>query len=110
MKKELSFNDYLQEQMQNAEFKEEYDRLEPQYQVMQAILDARTEHKITQKELADITGIGQADISRIEHGNANPSLNTLYRLAKGLGLKLKISFVKDTYAQEAGKGLCVAEG
>ena len=110
MKKELSFDSYLQEQLQKSDFKEEYDKLEPQYQVMQAILDARNKCNFTQKELAEITGIGQADISRIEHGNANPSLNTLYRLAKGLGLKLKISFEKDTYAATPLKVMCVAEG
>ena len=52
---------------------------------------ARKESGLTQKELASRTGIAQADISKLEHGNANPSLRTLQRLANGMGRKLKIS-------------------
>lgn len=47
---------------------------------------------MTQKQLAESTGIYQADISKIERGLANPSLSTLRRLAEGMGLKLKIEF------------------
>ena len=57
------------------------------------MLDTRNEKAITQKQLADITGIPQADISRLENGNANPSLRTLQRLADGMGMKLKLEFV-----------------
>ena len=60
-----------------------------------ALLEARGDRKITQKQLAEITGIYQADISNIERGKANPSIETLERLAKGMNLKLKISFEKD---------------
>ena len=58
------------------------------------MLSSRAEKSLTQKQLADITGIPQADISRLENGNANPSLRTLRRLADGLGMKLKLEFVK----------------
>ena len=47
---------------------------------------------MTQKQLAESTGIYQADISKIERGLANPSLSTLKRLAEGMVLKLKIEF------------------
>ena len=49
---------------------------------------------MTQKQLAEVTGIYQADISKIERGLANPSVSTLKRLADGMGLKLKIEFGK----------------
>ena len=57
------------------------------------IKDLREDHDLTQKELAMRTGIAQADISKLENGNANPSLRTLQRLAEGLGMKLKVEFV-----------------
>ena len=57
------------------------------------MLDARTAAGLTQKDLATRTGIAQADISRLENGNANPSLRTLQRLAEGMGMKLKLEFV-----------------
>ena len=59
------------------------------------LTEARNIQKITQKQLAEITGIFQADISNIERGKSNPSIETLNRLAIGMGLKLKISFEKD---------------
>jgi len=45
-----------------------------------------------QKQLAESTGIYQADISKIECGLANPTLSTLKWLADGMGLKLRIEF------------------
>lgn len=47
---------------------------------------------MTQKQLAEATGIYQADISKIERGLANPSLSTLKRLAAGLEMKLELKF------------------
>ena len=79
--------------MKNPEFKAEYDALEPEFQVIRAMLSGRESANITQKELAEKTGIAQADISRIENGNGNPSIRTLQRLANGMGMALKIEFV-----------------
>ena len=88
-----NFNEYLKEQMKNPEFKREYDTLEPEFAIIQALIDARKASGLTQKQLAEITGIAQADISKLENGNANPSLRTLQRLASGMGTSLKIEFV-----------------
>lgn len=64
--------------------------------VAHSLLSARARADISQSELSEITGIDQADISRIERGLANPSISTLKRLAVGLGAELSISFdVKD---------------
>lgn len=88
-----TFDEFLNEQMKNEEFKKEYDALEPEFAVIQAMLDARKSAGLTQKELAERTGIAQADISRLENGNANPSLRTLQRLAEGMGMRLRLEFV-----------------
>ena len=50
----------------------------------------REKKGITQSELAKITNIHQAEISKIERGIGNPSIKTLERLAEGLGLKLEL--------------------
>ncbi len=84
---------YLEEQLANPEFKKEYDALEPQFTVIQAIIDARRQNGITQKELSERTGIAQGDISKLENGSANPSVKTLERVAAALGKRLKIEFV-----------------
>ena len=50
-------------------------------------------YNLTQEQLAQVTGINQANISRLENGTANPSLRTLKRLAEGMGMELKLEFV-----------------
>lgn len=88
-----TLNSYLKEQLNDPAFKEEYDALEPEFTIIQAMIDARKASGLTQKQLAQRTGIAQADISKLENGNANPSLRTLRRLAAGMGAILKIEFV-----------------
>ena len=80
------------ELMKDPEFKAEYEALAPEYEIIQAMIDARHASGLTQKELAERTGIAQGDISKLEKGNANPSLKTLKRLADGMGMTLKIAF------------------
>ena len=87
------FRKYLEKQLQNPDFKAEWDALEPELSIMQAVIDARKESGLTQQQLAERTGISQADISKLDNGNANPSLKTLQRLASAMDKKLKISFV-----------------
>ena len=87
------FDDYLSEQMQNEEFKKEYENMQPEFDVIRAIVAARTSQNLTQKELAERTGIHQADISKLENGTRNPSINLLKRLAEGMDMVLKIEFV-----------------
>lgn len=87
------FQELLQEQLKNPEFKKEWDDIQPEMDVIRAILDARLEQNLTQKELAAKTGINQADISKLENGTKNPTLKLLKKLASGLGMELQISFV-----------------
>ncbi len=61
--------------------------------MIRAIVDARTSQNLTQKQLAEKTGINQADISKLENGTRNPSINLLKRLAEGMGMMLEIEFV-----------------
>ena len=61
--------------------------------VIRAIVNARTSQNLTQNELAKRTGINQADISKLENGTRNPSVNLLKRLAEGMGMSLKIEFI-----------------
>ena len=88
-----NFNDYLTQQMKDPAFKKAYQQLEPEFAIIQAIIDARKSAGITQKELSQKSGIAQGDISKLENGNANPSIKTLQRLAAALGKTLKIEFV-----------------
>ena len=87
------YSDFLTEQLKDPALKAEYDALEPEFSVIQAMIDARKAAGLTQKQLADKTGIAQSDISKLETGRPNPSLRTLQRLAQGMGMKMKIEFI-----------------
>ncbi|MBP5757505.1 MAG: helix-turn-helix transcriptional regulator [Spirochaetales bacterium] len=87
------FNDYLAEQLKDPEFRREYEALQPEHAVIQAMIDARKASGLTQKELSERTGIAQGDICKLERGNANPSIKTLQRLALGMGMVLKVEFI-----------------
>ena len=90
-----NFDRYLEKQLEDPEFKVEYEALEPEFAIVQAIINARKQKGITQKELSELTGIAQGDISKMENGNANPSIKTLKRLASAMGMSLKIEFVPE---------------
>ena len=89
----ITFNDMLNEQIQNEEFRKEYEAIQPEMDIIRAIVEARISQNLTQKELSERSGINQADISKIENGTRNPSLNLLKRLADGMGMSLKIEFI-----------------
>mgnify|MGYP003248279674 CR=1 FL=1 len=74
-----NFRETLNEQMKDPEFRAEWE--------------GRQNCNLTQEQLAQVTGIDQANISRLENGTANPSLRTLKRLAEGMGMELKLEFV-----------------
>ena len=80
---------YKDEHMKDITFAKEYEAMQPEMDVIRAIVEARTSQNITQKELAERTGINQADISKLENG----TVNLLKRLADGMGMALKIEFV-----------------
>ena len=88
-----TFDDMLAKQLQNEDFRKEYEAIQPEMDVIRAIVEARTSQNLTQKELAERTGINQADISKLENGTRNPSVNLLKRLSDGMGMMLKIEFV-----------------
>ena len=90
-----SYSEYRDKALlEDKALKEEYDALAPEYDLIQALIDARKSQNLTQKELSERTGITQADISRIENGTRNPSLNMIKRLADGMGMVLKLEFIK----------------
>lgn len=88
-----NFDEFFENQIQDEEFRKEYESMQPEFDVIKAMVAARTSQNLTQKELAERTGIHQADISKLENGTRNPSLNLLKRLADGMEMVLKIEFI-----------------
>ena len=79
VRKMKTFDEMLAKQMKDEEFKKEYEAIQPEMDVIRAIVDARTSQNLTQKELSERTGINQVDISKLENGTKNPSINLLKR-------------------------------
>lgn len=96
----ISYQSYKEKVLQNAEVRAEYYALQPEYDIIQAMIDARKEQHLTQKELSERTGITQADISRIENGTRNPSLSMVKKIAEGLGMQLKLEFIPTASQQK----------
>lgn len=86
------FEQHLNKKMQDPEFKASWEALEADYSLINTLVKARNSAGLTQQQLSDKIGINQAVLSRIETGKANPSVETLKKLAKGLGKKLIIDF------------------
>ena len=88
-----TLSQYKNEQMKNPDFDAAYNEFQPEIEIIRAIVDARANANISQKELSERTGIAQAEISRIENGSRNPSIKLLQRLAAGMNMDLRIAFV-----------------
>jgi len=86
------FKKHLSEQLKDPKFAKEWEHQKPEREYIKAIIAARSEQKLTQKELAEKTGIRQSNISRIENGNCSPTVATLQQIANGMGKTLYIEF------------------
>ena len=87
------FKEFLEEQLQDDELRKEWEHIQPEMDIISAMVDARISQNLTQKELAERVGMNQADISKLENGTRNPSLKLLKRLAEGMNMTLKLEFV-----------------
>ena len=86
----ISFESVRTELMQAEEFIKEYERLQLRYEVISQLIDARKEQNLSQAELAKRVGTQKSNISRLESGNYNPSLDFLIKVVHCLGKDLEI--------------------
>ena len=78
--------------LNDPEFSKEYEALRPKYEAINLVIKNRLKKKMTQKDLADKVGTKQANISRFESGQINPSLEFVAKLAKAMDMKMDIKF------------------
>ena len=79
--------------MKDPEVVAELEKNEFEYKVISEIIRARLEKNITQNQLAEMIGTKQSNISRLESGEYNPSLEFLNKVAQALGKSLEIKLV-----------------
>ena len=87
------YKDFKREMLKNPKVKAEYDKLQPEFEMIQAFIDARKNKNMTQAQIAKKVGTKQSVISRLESGRANPSIAFLKKLAQALNTHLEIKFI-----------------
>lgn len=93
-RKHLDFETYFKDvYKKDKELRLEYDKLQPEFAAVHAVLDARAKRGFTQERLARAIGTKQSVISRLEKGKANPSVGFLQRLARALDMRLEVNFL-----------------
>ena len=80
---------------EDPELQSEYDRLGPRFEVINAIVKARKEKHLSQRELAARIGVTKTVVNRLESGEHSPRLETVYDIAKALGLRLHVELTNE---------------
>jgi len=104
-KEGTTFDQFKAELLQDAEVRKEYDALKPKYDIIHSIIERRNELQLSQSRLARIIGTKQPAISRLERGDYNTTLNTLFRVARALNLDLNISLEANGKSKPSRKKL-----
>jgi ribosome-binding protein aMBF1 (putative translation factor) len=86
----ITFKKYKEDFFANPENRKAYDSLAVEFRIHDALVKARIEKKLTQKQLASELGIAQSALARFESGRSNPTLSFLQKITTGLGLKLTV--------------------
>lgn len=89
----ISFDEMKNDLLKDNEFKAEYEKLKPRYEAIEQIIKARKEQNMTQAELAKRVGTQKSNISRLESGNYNPSLDFLTKVSEALGKSLSVQLM-----------------
>ena len=87
-----TYKDFKKRLLKNKNIKEEYERLRPEFEVLDKIISLRIKSNLTQKELANKLNTKQSAISRLERGMINPTMTFLNKLASVFGKKLVVEF------------------
>ena len=92
--KHLDFDQYLGEALKDVKVRRDYEALQPEFELIGALIEARQERGYTQEMLAKKMGTTQSVVARLESGKANPSLKSLHKMAEALSVKFELRFLK----------------
>lgn len=76
--------------MRDPKFRKAYEAVQPKYDLIRAVLDARLKRGVTQAEIARRAGTTQSAIARFESGASNPTLSFLTKVAAAVGAKIEV--------------------
>lgn len=79
--------------IENPEFREEYEKADAEFRLIEELVLARSKAKLSQAEVARRIGTTQSAIARLEGGGVSPSVSTLQRYAEATGSRLEIKLI-----------------
>jgi ribosome-binding protein aMBF1 (putative translation factor) len=86
----IPHEEVLARDLQDPEFRAEWERTAVARWLAVEVAHYRAVHRLSQRQLADLLGVHQSDVARMESGEHNPTLDRLIRVAKGLDIELMI--------------------
>lgn len=93
--KSVNFDDLLNKELNNSDFRAEYEALEDEFTLAKEVMQLRKSNNLTQKDLAKLAGTSQPAIARLESGNyKNLSLSFIRKVAEALGATPEIHLKK----------------
>lgn len=87
-----SWDDFRKKLLKNKSYRKVYERMKPEYELANSLIEIRLRKKLSQKNLAEKIGTKQPVISRLESMVAKPSLSLLTKISKALDVKLRVYF------------------
>lgn len=86
----ITFEELLAQQLEDDDFRQEWERTVLARSVADQVIRYRIEHQLSQRALAEVLGVSQAIVGRLELGEHEPKISTLSRLSRKLGLRFSI--------------------
>lgn len=88
--KMIPFSSFKKEVMKRPGVKKLYEESQFEFEILKALIRARAQKKLTQRQLAEKIGVNQSALARFEAGRTNPTLSFLNKVTSGLGLKIVV--------------------
>ena len=86
----IDFDTFLEKKLKNPDFKREYDALDKEFELIDELLKARSEAKMTQAQVAEAMGVKQSAVARIESGTLDMKYSTLVNYLNAVGKRIAI--------------------
>lgn len=89
-----TYTQFKTQLLKDKEIKRAYDALEPEFALIETLIQKRIEKGLTQRQIAEKIGTRQSAISRLESGSYNPTLSFLQKIAGALDTRLQLSLTE----------------
>ena len=88
----MTLDELKVEALKDPNLKKEYDALEDEFKLIEALIDMRQKSGLTQEEIAQKMSTQKSNISRLESGSGNPGWKTLQKYAHACGFKIHLQY------------------